>query len=38
MLLIFAMAQGAAVFATAWLGLRLLKRSHPLAKVVAKAH
>lgn len=33
----FITAQGAAVFATAWLGLRLLKVSHWLGKIAAMA-
>ena len=37
LILLFAAAQGAAVFATAYLGLRLLKKSHWLAKGAAMA-
>ncbi len=33
--IVFVLAQGAAVFSTAFLALRILGNSHPLAKVVA---
>lgn len=36
-LILFAAAQGAAVFATAWLALRMLRRSSRIAKTIAMA-